>query len=226
MLTRCPYVDCAHVFESSDKIASCPRCTRPGTVRPEEIWQHIDKQCARLMEQGRLAQSDKLSLPSAPSLVAIAEDIRSLWNVGSIFRTADGAGCSLVLLTGITGTPPRKEIAKTSLSAEDAVPWLYAPSVTTVLPTLRENDFTVIGLERTSVAFPLQNAVGLAEGISRTDSGSSICLVVGNEVTGLSREALDNCDLICDLPMRGKKESLNVAVAFGIAAYMAADRIV
>jgi tRNA G18 (ribose-2'-O)-methylase SpoU len=138
--------------------------------------------------------------------------------VGSIFRTADGAGFSRLYLCGITGCPPRKEITKTSLGAEDTVPWTYCAGALEVLPRLRRQGVLVVGLEQTPDSRALSSAI--AEG----DLRRPLCLVVGNEVAGVSAEALSRCDLACHLPMRGLKSSLNVAVAFGIAAYMLTEQ--
>jgi tRNA G18 (ribose-2'-O)-methylase SpoU len=152
-------------------------------------------------------------------LIAALEDIRSLHNVGSIFRTADGAGVNHLILTGITGCPPRKQIAKTSLGAEDNITWEYRAGFLDVLPDLKKAGMQIIGLECTDQS-RLLNEVIAEEKIQ-----SPICLVVGNEVTGISQEVLANCDQVCHLPMRGTKASLNVSVAFGIAAYALADSI-
>lgn len=142
---------------------------------------------------------------------ALLEDVRSLWNVGSIFRSADGAGVSTLYLTGITGSPPRREIAKTSLGAEQNVNWRYHWNSLSVLTILKRHKVLLLGLERTAGSQPLNQF--------RLKAGQKVCLIVGNEVSGLSQEALSVCDVVCDLPMHGVKESLNVAVAFGIAAY-------
>jgi tRNA G18 (ribose-2'-O)-methylase SpoU len=149
--------------------------------------------------------------------MALLEDVRSLWNVGSIFRTADGAGFSLLYLCGITACPPRREILKTSLGAEENVAWDYYTSALNILPRLKEQGVQVVGLELTPASTPLATAV------ERKLLGKRLCLVVGNEVTGISAEVLPMCDLVCHLPMRGVKESLNVAVAFGIASYLLAE---
>jgi tRNA G18 (ribose-2'-O)-methylase SpoU len=151
-------------------------------------------------------------------VIALVEDVRSLWNVGSIFRTADGAGIKSLYLTGITGCPPRKEIKKVSLGAEDSVKWRYHWSALAVLSKLKARGVFLVGLERTPESIPLHEFV--AGKHSNITDGQCLCLIVGNEVTGLSQETLSVCDIVCDLPMHGSKESLNVAVAFGIAAYM------
>jgi tRNA G18 (ribose-2'-O)-methylase SpoU len=145
---------------------------------------------------------------------AIVEDVRSLMNVGSIFRTADAAGMSQLYLCGITGCPPRKEIAKTSLGAENHVTWEYFAHPLDIMLSLKRRGVKILALEKTESSKPLPDL--LAEGLI----AKPLCFVVGNEVTGVSPEVLANCDLVCHLPMKGSKESLNVSVAFGIAAYL------
>lgn len=150
-------------------------------------------------------------------LTAIIEDIRSLFNVGSIFRTADGAGVKRLFLTGITGCPPRRQIEKTSLGADAAVAWEYHKHALDVLPSLRQAGIFLLALE--CGREPLADVI--AGGALRLP----ICLVVGNEVHGINAETLSACDAVASLPMRGRKESLNVSVAFGIAAYALAGML-
>ena len=144
-----------------------------------------------------------------PKISALLLDIRSLHNVGSIFRTADGAGVQKLYLCGETGYPPRDEIAKTALGAEDTVPWEYWIGAVDCIHKLREEGVRLVALERVrgSVDYRAYRPKG------------SICLIVGNEVRGLPPSILKLCDATISMPMRGQKRSLNVAVAFGIAAY-------
>jgi 23S rRNA (guanosine2251-2'-O)-methyltransferase len=157
------------------------------------------------METGR-ASSTRLC-------AAVLEDIRSLFNVGSMFRTADATGIGKLFLTGITGSPPRREIAKTSLGAEGHVAWKYIGHALDILPALKAEGIVVVALEKCERSMPL---LQIAETI---EPDRKIALVLGNEVTGVAPETLAACDLIAELPMCGMKESLNVAVAFGVAAY-------
>jgi tRNA G18 (ribose-2'-O)-methylase SpoU len=154
-----------------------------------------------------------------PQLSVVVEDVRSLWNVGSIFRTADGAAFQHIFLCGITGAPPRREIEKVSLGAEKNISWQYVVNPLTALESLRLGGVQVMGLERTD------ESITLKEALSSEQVHRPLSLVVGNEVSGLSPQALSLCDLVCHLPMRGMKESLNVAVAYGVAAYMISDHL-
>ncbi len=149
-----------------------------------------------------------------PPIIGILENLRSLWNVGSIFRSADGAGIERLLLCGFTGHPPRKEISKTALGAETAVDWEYWSSAAQACQFLREEGYEVLALETGS-----QSRI-----LSEIEIPSRVAFVVGNEVEGISPETLAACDGRIRLPMLGQKDSLNVAVAFGIASYMLRGR--
>jgi tRNA G18 (ribose-2'-O)-methylase SpoU len=134
-------------------------------------------------------------------------------NVGSMFRSADGAGVDRLLITGFTAHPPRAEITKTALGAEEHVPWEYWSRAADAVDALRQQGFRILGLERTKASREIEELLG-----DRPLRGP-IAFVVGHEITGLSEATLDLCDEVAHLPMRGHKESLNVAVAFGLAAY-------
>ena len=143
-------------------------------------------------------------------IVVILDNIRSRENVGSIFRTADAAGVSRIYLCGITPQPPHEKISKTALGAETVVPWEYAKQTWRLLEKLKKEDYRIIALEKTNGA----------KDLFRTKREQKpVALVLGNEVDGLTPQVLKRSDLVVSIPMRGQKESLNVAVAFGIAIY-------
>ncbi len=223
MLTKCPQPDCLYTFEfpgtAGKSTGHCPKCGQIATFQELSVLQQIELEYKRRQKQGHISGGPLIKTPGKPQFSALLEDIRSLWNVGSIFRTADGAGFSQLYLCGITGCPPRNEIKKTSLGAEEEVRWEYHPYVIDVLSSLKKKKVFVIGLERTGSSSSLIDVLG--ESIIK----APLCLIVGNEVTGVSAEALSLCDLVCHLPMHGVKESLNVAVAFGIAAYCLVDYV-
>ena len=175
----------------------------------------------KIVSTGRTAESLRLLPPIRPAaagdMVVVVEDLRSLHNVGAIFRTADGAGFKHLYLCGITGLPPRKEIAKVSLGAEDTVPWEFYPFIAGCLHSLKDAGYQIICLEKDSQSQSLYKC--LRDGQVQ----KPLALVVGNEVGGLSKEALHYSDLTCHLLMKGIKESLNVSVAFGAAAYLIAE---
>lgn len=214
MLTQCPNPRCKLTFEipagREGKNGPCPACGQVITYRPLALLNEIQRQ------HERRALGQPARPPACPphDLSALLEDIRSLGNVGSIFRTADGAACAPLYLCGITGCPPHKSITKTSLGAEECVRWEHHVSALEVLPGLREQGVQVIALERAETSEPLDSV------LQRGRIRPPVCLVVGNEVAGITAGTLVQADLRCHLPMRGLKVSLNVAVAFGIAAYM------
>ncbi len=143
-------------------------------------------------------------------VVAVLDNIRSLYNVGSIFRTADGVLLRKLFLSGFTPRPPRKEIEKTALGATRSVPWEYVASSEQAMRQLRAEGYKICCLELARESTPYH-------AIRKPDF--PLCLVIGNEITGVSKEALDLCDLALEIPMYGTKQSLNVAVAFGIATF-------
>jgi len=145
----------------------------------------------------------------------IVHNVRSLHNVGSLFRTADAAGTTKIYLTGYTPSPldefgrPRKEIQKTALGAEKYIPWEKRKDISRLIENLKEKRIAVIALEN----------IARAKDYRRIVPKKSFALIIGNEVRGLSKTVLKKADAIIKIPMRGGKESLNVSTAFGIAIY-------
>lgn len=149
-------------------------------------------------------------MSAAPRRIRLlAHNVRSLWNVGSFFRTCDALQVEHLHLTGYTGHPPRKEITKTALGAEEWLPWDHASDPLPVLRHLREDGWQLVALELTPDAVAL-------DAFSPSDK---LCLLVGHEREGVSDQMLSLCDRVIQIPMLGRKESLNVAVAAGIALY-------
>ena len=151
-------------------------------------------------------------IPERLPFTVLLDNVRSLWNVGSIFRTADACGVERIVLCGITGCPPRREIAKTALGAEEMVVWEYDADPRRALRRLCADGLHAVSLEDTPRAVPIDEAVWPAP----------LLLVVGNEVAGVSEPLREACEMHVSIPMRGGKRSLNVAVAFGVAAFAAA----
>lgn len=151
------------------------------------------------------------------SIIAILHDIRSEENVGSIFRTADAVGVEKIYLTGYTPAPldefkrKRNKIAKAALGAENSVEWEKKTIIQSVLKRLRAEGYTLVGIEQDIRSIPYTQVSYM-----RTDK---VAYVVGNEVTGVPKAVLKHMHTLIEVPMRGKKESLNVGIAFGVALY-------
>ncbi len=146
----------------------------------------------------------------------VLDNIRSVYNVGSIFRTADALGVGKLYLCGTTPAPTdrfgrkRKDLAKVALGAEDYVEWEYCKDTAEALKKLKKNGFRIIAVEQDKKSVDIENI----------KMEKNTALVLGNEVGGISEEILGLCDIIAEIPMLGKKESLNVSVSFGISAYI------
>lgn len=148
-------------------------------------------------------------------IAVLLHNIRSTHNVGSIFRTADALGVSKIYLSGYTPTPvdkfnrPRKDIAKVALGAEKTVSWEYALSPEKIIKKLKVEKFQIIGLEQA------KNSVDY----KKVKVSKPVLFLVGSEVEGIESKLLSLCDIVAEIPMKGKKESLNVSVAFGVALF-------
>lgn len=140
----------------------------------------------------------------------ILNSIRSNYNVGSIFRTSDGAMIEKLYLCGYTPHPPKKEILKTALGATESVNWEYVKDPLNVIKELKSKGIKICALELTENSIPYYEL---------TKNDFPLALVVGNEISGVSQEILDHCDFSIEIPQYGIKQSLNVAVAYGIAVY-------
>ena len=141
-------------------------------------------------------------------LVAVLDNIRSLHNVGSIFRSADGVGVEKIWLCGITGYPPQSQITKTAIGAEDRVSWEHSLDVKQVVRELKNQGYQIVLLEQ------MDESVVYYEFVPR----GPICLVIGNEKEGISDELVALSDDAIEIAMNGIKNSLNVSVAFGVVA--------
>lgn len=151
--------------------------------------------------------------------VLILPDIRSVHNVGALFRTADAIGISRIILSGYTPAPIdrfgriRTDFAKASLGSEKTVPWEYVKTPASMIKKLKAAGFTIIGIEQSPQSIDYKK-------IKRSEN---IAFVLGTETTGVSKTILKQCDIIAEIPMNGIKESLNVSVAAGIVLYRVLD---
>ncbi len=143
--------------------------------------------------------------PRNPFYVVL-ENVRSMYNVGSAFRTSDACLVSKLYLAGYTACPPRKEISKTALGAEDFVPWEGIKDIKSIKNV---KNMQMVAVEQTAASVPC----------TEFKFNFPVCLIFGNEILGVSKETLKQCDSVVHIPMLGVKESLNVATAYGIVLY-------
>jgi len=154
-----------------------------------------------------------MKLKKEQPFYVVCDNIRSLENIGSIFRTADALGVDKIFLTGICGQPPHPKISKAALGAEKNIPWEHHWQVWRIIDKLKREKVSIVALEQTKKSLPY----------TQFKPRFPLALVVGNEIKGVSSSVLKRADQIIHLPMLGQKESLNVAVSFGIAGYYFRD---
>lgn len=201
VMLECTEPQCGLRFPApgTASIATCPRCGAPLWAGQPFPAQRVEPEAAQA---------------AGPDLEILLDNLRSAFNVGSILRTADGAGVRRAHLCGITPTPDNPKVAKTALSAEFATPWAYATNAVERARALQAAGVPVWALEGGPRAVSILDARGELE---RLDA---LALVAGNELAGVDPALLAACDRVVSLPMLGFKRSLNVAVAFGIAMYL------
>jgi tRNA G18 (ribose-2'-O)-methylase SpoU len=164
----------------------------------------------KLEELGRLSV-DQFKKAEKLSVTILLDNVRSLHNVGSAFRTADAFRIEKIYLTGITGTPPHREIHKTALGATDSVAWEYVEHPASAIQELKRNHYTILVVEQTTESLPLHQF--------NPKPGINYCLVFGNEVEGVSEEVLELADAALEIPQEGTKHSLNISVCVGIVVW-------
>lgn len=201
-IRQCSNQECRLRFPAPDNSGigiNCPKCKSITVVIHNlRINQEFDQ--------------SSLEHLNIPTLEVVLDNVRSTFNVGAIFRTADGAGVKKIHLCGITPSPTNLKVHKTALGAENSMPYELHKNTLDTLTTLKEAGRRIWALEETESALNVQN-------ISLSQSSPATVLVVGNEIVGVDPDVLAICDLHLRIPMAGIKGSLNVAVAFGIAVY-------
>lgn len=155
-------------------------------------------------------------------LVVVLDDVRSMHNVGSVFRTCDAFRAEAVYLCGITACPPMNEIHKTALGAEDSVHWEYFPNAVEAVNRLHEMGYKVFAVEQCKGSTMLG---GNTTFVNASDSSAHYAVIMGNEVHGVHQEVIDLCDGCLELPQYGTKHSLNVSVTAGIIIWEAAREL-
>jgi len=166
------------------------------------------------IKEAKLSVEEVKSMERSPIYVLL-DNVRSLFNVGSIFRTSDAVMAKKIYLCGITGAPPRKEISKTALGAEEIVPWEQDDEAIQVIRRLKSDGVQIVAVElaKDSVDY------------SEAKYDFPVCFVLGHEVEGVSDEVMELVDMTVHLPMLGRANSLNVATCYGIIAYDALKKL-
>lgn len=161
-------------------------------------------------ELSRISVETFRNAPKTP-VALVLDNIRSLHNVGAAFRTADAFLLQEVLLCGITGTPPHKEIERAALGATESVAWRYFSSTADAVRTLKTEGYTLVAVEQVHGATPLQKF--------QSASNKPMALIFGNELFGVEEDVLKECDAAIEIPQFGTKHSLNVSVSIGIVLW-------
>lgn len=165
-----------------------------------------------VLELGRM-NSEEFKKSSKMPVTVVLDDVRSLYNVGSVFRTSDAFRIEKIILCGITATPDNSlvEIHKTALGAEETVDWEYSSDCVKTVKELKEKGYKAIAVEQVEDSIKLNDF--------KIDRNSSYALVFGNEVKGVNQKVVDNCDISVEIPQYGTKHSLNVSVSAGIVIW-------
>lgn len=170
----------------------------------------------KLDQLGRLSV-DEFKISKKIPVCIVLDNVRSLHNVGSAFRTSDAFSVEKLVLTGITGTPPHREIEKTALGATNSVEWSYVEKAGEAVLKLKQEGWKIVVVEQTTESIPLQN-------FSLTPA-DRICLVFGNEINGVSDEVIELADVALEIPQSGTKHSLNISVCVGIVVWTVYSQI-
>jgi len=166
------------------------------------------KRCNDELKADQPTISEVEFIPRIPISILV-ENVRSVHNVGSIFRSADGFGAEKIYLTGYTAHPPREDLHKTALGAEDAVPWQYYENPLDAAEVIKKQGIPLVLIEQTKQS----------KSMYKIDWEFPLCFIVGNEVSGVSENLSNMANIHVELPMRGVKQSLNVSVAAGVVGY-------
>lgn len=167
------------------------------------------------MEQlGRISTDEFKTIQKIP-VIAVLENVRSAYNVGSVFRTADAFLLEGIYLCGYTAFPPHKEIKKTALGAEDTVHWKHYKNINDGIDELISNGYSVFAVEQAKNSLQLQNTISYC----RQHTIEKIAVIFGNEVTGVEQATISRCKSCIEIPQLGTKHSLNIATAAGVVLW-------
>ena len=163
------------------------------------------------MDQLQRPSIEAFRIQAKTPVTVVLDNVRSMHNVGSVFRTADGFAIEQLILCGITGQPPHREIEKTALGATQSVNWSYAAQTEQAIDQLRAEGYRIIGIEQASGSIPLQQFIPV--------NAEKYALIFGNEVHGVSDTIMQKLDACIEIPQSGTKHSLNIAVSAGIVLW-------
>lgn len=164
----------------------------------------------KLQELGRISKAEFKAAEKTP-IIIVLDNIRSLNNIGSVFRTADAFRIEKIWLCGITATPPHRDIQKTALGATETVEWEYMKSSVDLVKKLKGEGVLTLAIEQT------ENSIKLSHFIP--NKGSRIAIIMGNEVDGVQQAVINECDGVLEIPQLGTKHSLNISVCTGIVTW-------
>ena len=176
----------------------------------------------KITEMGRMNVEEFRASEKMP-LIVVLDDVRSMYNVGSVFRTADAFRVEAIYLCGITAQPPHPEIHKTALGAEDTVAWQHFPTALDAVNTLKQQGYTVFSIEQCEGSTMLNDLSTVNCQLSTVNS--KYALILGNEVKGVHQEVVDASDGCIEIPQFGTKHSLNVSTTAGIVIWEFAKRL-
>jgi tRNA G18 (ribose-2'-O)-methylase SpoU len=154
---------------------------------------------------------DEFKIANKTPIIIVLDNVRSLNNVGSVFRTADAFLIEAIYLCGITGTPPNKDIQKTALGSTETVAWKHYANTNDVVNELKQNGYQVFAIEQAESAIMLNDF--------KPSANEKLAIIFGNEVKGVQQEVIDVCDGVIEIPQAGTKHSLNIAVSVGVVVW-------
>jgi 23S rRNA (guanosine2251-2'-O)-methyltransferase len=161
-------------------------------------------------ELGRLSVNDFKVIQKKPFIIVL-DNVRSMNNIGAVFRTADAFRCDSIYLCGITATPPHREIHKTALGAEESVDWYYEKEISDAVVKLKNDGYVIVAIEQVEDAVSLENFNPVSD--------KKYAFIFGHEINGVSESILELCDMFIEIPQHGTKHSVNVSVAVGIVSW-------
>ncbi len=199
--------------QANYKILINKSCPSPSEKGWDLVFLQINSLLMRKlgMEELNRKTVDEVKMAEKITVVAILENIRSAYNVGSVFRTADAFLIEAIYICGYTAKPPHKEITKTALDAQNSVDWKYFENAKLAIADLQEKDYKIYAIEQVADSMSLENFQELNQ--------NKVAFVFGNEVSGIEQETIGLCDGCVEIPQFGMKHSLNISVAAGIVLW-------